>query len=108
MSRPKCQECKNELKWLDYCKPCNSRHWRINFQNWTSGDAGIDKLIQESQLGANQYYQLLEWIEYSNLENIEHVAEGGFASVYKATWKDGPITCEEDKNKKRYYWDIKN
>ncbi|PKY54285.1 kinase-like protein [Rhizophagus irregularis] len=33
----------------------------------------------------------IEWIEYSNLENIEFIANGGFGSVYKAIWKDGPI-----------------
>ncbi|CAB4433503.1 unnamed protein product [Rhizophagus irregularis] len=36
-------------------------------------------------------WRLIEWIEYSNLENIELIAHGGFGSVYKAIWKDGPI-----------------
>src|SRR5579859_689865 len=78
--RTECQ-CDN---LLTYCKPCNSGHWRDNFPNWTSGDDNIDKLIQESQLGATYEWDLLEWIEYSNFKNIEHVAEGGFANVYKA------------------------
>src|SRR5579883_2083997 len=69
-----------------YCKPCNSVHWRDNFQNWTSGDINIDQLIQEAQLNARWSDELLEWIEYSNLKNIKHLAEGGFASVYKAIW----------------------
>ena len=74
-----------------------------NFKNLTSGDPSIDELIQESQLNANSKYQLLEWIEYSNLKDIEHLAEGGFGSVYKAIWKDGPV-------KRRYdvgCWDVK-
>ena len=51
--------------------------------------------------------ELLQWIEYSNLENIEHVAEGGFGNVYKAIWKDGPITDKKDEIKDVWYlWDV--
>ncbi|PKB98819.1 hypothetical protein RhiirA5_506017 [Rhizophagus irregularis] len=39
-------------------------------------------------------------IKYSNLENIELIVHGGFGSVYKAVWKDGPIV--EDKQA----WDL--
>ena len=34
---------------------------------------------------------MLEWIEYDRFENVEYLAEGGFGTVYKAIWKDGPI-----------------
>ena len=64
---------------------------RDNFAHWTSDDSRIDELIQNSQLNANYPWKLIEWIEYTNLENIEFVAHGGFGSVYKAVWKDGPI-----------------
>ena len=74
-----------------YCKPCHSAHFRDNFAHWTSGDSNIDELIQNSQLNANLWHELIEWIEYTNLENVEFVAHGGFGSVYKAVWKDGPI-----------------
>ena len=86
----KCQECSQEGN-KSYCKQCNSVHFRDNFAHWTSGDSNIDELIQNSQLNANDQWELIEWIEYSNLENIELVAHGGFGSVYKAIWKDGPI-----------------
>ena len=85
-----------------YCKKCNSRHWRDNFRNWTSGDANINELIRELQLNANNPREILEWIEYSNLKEIEYLAEGGFGSVYKAIWKDGQITRNE-----YGYWNIK-
>ena len=74
-----------------YCKPCYSAYFRNNFAHWTSGDSNIDELIQNSQLNANNRDQIIEWIEYTNLENVEFVAHGGFGSVYKAVWKDGPI-----------------
>jgi len=87
----KCQECGQKYTLGYYCKPCNSTHFRDNFAHWTSGDSNIDELIQNSQLNAMSRWDLIEWIEYSNFENIEFVAHGGFGSVYKAIWKDGPI-----------------
>ena len=88
---------------ISYCKPCYSSYFRDNFAHWTSGDSNIDELIQNSQLNAGHESELIEWIEYTNLENIEFVAHGGFSSVYKAVWKDGPIdtryTTTQDDNK---------
>jgi len=103
MSIYKCPECnkvyQNNIQYFyGYCKSCNSGHFRDNFPNWTSGDDNINKLIQESQLNAENEGQLLEWIEYSNLKDIEHLAEGGFGSIYKAIWKDGRIS---------YKWNVK-
>uniref|UniRef100_U9UAC7 Protein kinase domain-containing protein n=1 Tax=Rhizophagus irregularis (strain DAOM 181602 / DAOM 197198 / MUCL 43194) TaxID=747089 RepID=U9UAC7_RHIID len=47
----------------------------------------------------NSIQRIME-IKYSNLENIELIVHGGFGSVYKAVWKDGPIV--EDKQA----WDL--
>lgn len=105
MSLLKCPECKQDNG--AYCRLCNPNHWRDNLQNWTSGNDDIDKLIQESQLIPRLHEQLLEWIEYSNLKDIEHLAEGGFGSVYKAIWKDGPIKYTRDDIKHvEYFWDV--
>ena len=82
-----------------FCKPCHSAYFRDNFAHWTSGDSNIDELIQNSQLNANYDLELIEWIEYTNLENVEFVAHGGFGSVYKAVWKDGPIDETRNHNK---------
>ena len=106
METKKCRECNKDYNGY-YCKPCNFGHFRDNFPNWTSGDYNIDNLIQESQLDADFLRIFLEWIKYSNLKNIEHVAEGGFAKVYKAIWKDGPITNKKDEIKQVWYhWDV--
>ena len=83
-----------------YCKPCHTAYFRDNFVRWTSGDSSIDELIQNSQLNANYEKELIEWIEYTNLENVEFVAHGGFGSVYKAVWKDGQIQDSIQNNKK--------
>src|SRR6185369_4047466 len=101
-----CPECGkkvyNSIYDDAFCDKCTSGHFRQNFKNWTSGDTNIDKLIQDSQLDAKYNYQLIEWIEYSNLEIIEHVADGGFGSVYKAVWKGGKIEYDLSKA-----WDMK-
>ncbi|GBB85212.1 hypothetical protein RclHR1_11780004 [Rhizophagus clarus] len=84
----KCSECGQKTF---YCKSCNSVHFRDNFAHWTSDDLNIDVLIQNSQLNAQFRNEFIEWIEYSNLENIKFIAHGGFGDVYEAIWKDGPI-----------------
>ena len=41
---------------------------------------------------------VIEWIPYNKLENIEYLTKGGFSEIYLAGWIDG-----------RYYeWDNKN
>ena len=93
-----CEECKQpntgnydytyDGKW---CQACNSKRFQQDFENWTSGNSEVDKLIQESQLNAKNHYEKLEWIEYDRFENIEYIAKGGFGTIYKAIWKDGYI-----------------
>ncbi|CAB4388405.1 unnamed protein product [Rhizophagus irregularis] len=66
----------------------------------------IKKNIKCSECGknyTNENFYYFEWIEYSNFENIEFIANGGFGSVYKATWKDGPINTTS----RVHPWDIK-
>src|SRR6266542_2443481 len=72
-------------------KICNAVHFQQNFDNWTSGDSYIDKLIQDTQLLAHNYVsKALEWIPYNRLVNIEYIVEG-FLNVYRADWIDGNI-----------------
>ena len=35
--------------------------------------------------------QVLEWIPYNRLKNIEYIDKGGFGIIYKAIWLDGSI-----------------
>jgi serine/threonine protein kinase len=34
---------------------------------------------------------IVEWIPYNQFSNIEEIGKGGFAIVYSAIWKDGPL-----------------
>ena len=59
--------------------------------NWTSGNEHIDKLIQEAQLNPRSYVELLQWIRYNRLRNIQYLAQGGFSTVNEGIWLDGWI-----------------
>ncbi|CAB4440757.1 unnamed protein product, partial [Rhizophagus irregularis] len=60
--------------------------------NWTSGNKNIDYLIQEMQLKINHHSDImLEWIPYDQFINIKEIGKGGFAMVYSANWKNGPL-----------------
>ena len=85
---PECNQPKTDDNW---CKECNSKKFQQNFGNWTSGNENIDKFIQESQLNARYRFELLEWIPYNRLRNIQYLAQGGFSTVYEAIWLDGLI-----------------
>ncbi|CAB5390471.1 unnamed protein product [Rhizophagus irregularis] len=85
-------------KW---CKPCQINCLKNNFINWTSENEKIDDFIQEIQLKINRYDDIiLEWIPYTQFYRVEKIDKGGFATVYSAIWKDGPLTY--DRHKKKY------
>jgi hypothetical protein len=85
----------------NWCKPCQKNDLIKDFTNWTSGNEDIDNLIKEMQLKINSYNDLIfEFIPYDQFNELKLVGEGGFAKVYLAIWKDGPL--DYDKNKKMY------
>ncbi|CAB4439799.1 unnamed protein product [Rhizophagus irregularis] len=87
-----CEECN---------KICLAKRFQQNFKNWTSGNNGIDKFIQNTQLSDphdNIVEEALEWIPYNRFYDIEYIAKGGFGKVYRANWIDGPIK----------EWDLEN
>jgi hypothetical protein len=86
-----CLECKQPNTNENWCKECNSKRFKQNFGNWTSGNECIDKFIQEAQINALNIWELLEWIPYTRLRNIEFLAQGGFSTIYRGFWLDGHI-----------------
>ncbi|GBC07874.1 hypothetical protein RclHR1_07750001, partial [Rhizophagus clarus] len=69
----------------------------INLINWTSENEKIDDFIQEMQLNIKDHSDIVfEWIPFSQFYEITKIGKGGFATIYSAIWKDGPI-----------YWDFK-
>ncbi|CAB5393144.1 unnamed protein product [Rhizophagus irregularis] len=59
------------------------------------------KIYMKIQLKINSYNDLIfEWIPYNQFNEIKLIGEGGFAKVYLAIWKDGPLEYDKSKNKK--------
>ncbi|CAG8522476.1 19152_t:CDS:2 [Dentiscutata erythropus] len=56
------------------------------FSNWTSGDDGLDRFIQQTQLETPDPRYHMQWIPFENFSDIKFVAKGGHSSVFSATW----------------------
>ncbi|RHZ79751.1 hypothetical protein Glove_141g72 [Diversispora epigaea] len=92
-----CPEC-NQYNVYRWCKPCNSKHFQNGFNNWTSGNDKIDKFIQDAQLNANYWLEVIEWIPYDRFKDVKQIGKGGFGTIHYAMWIDGRIK----------EWDIEN
>ncbi|GBC42988.2 kinase-like domain-containing protein [Rhizophagus irregularis DAOM 181602=DAOM 197198] len=72
-------------KYGEYCKKCNNVYTNVDDQ-W--------------QLEANGRLDVIsEWIPYNQFLNIKEIGKGGFATIYSATWKGGPLNYCVDKSK---------
>jgi len=85
-----CDKYYTDIK-SDWCIECISKLFQQDFSNWTSRNEFIDKFIQETQLNTQNQDQVLEWIPYNKLLNIEKYFEGRFSTIYKAIWPGDPI-----------------
>ena len=103
-----CPDCNEPKTNFDWCQQCNAKRFQQDFHKWTSGNKFIDKFIQESQLNAQNPFYILEWIPYNRLTNVKYLDKGGFSTVYKAIWLDGPIGKWDYENSqwKRYTYEI--
>ena len=79
---PTCYRYNTEYSWCQSCDP------KLLTEGWTSGNETLDELIKSTQLKSTTYHYSnhLQWIPYNDLTNIEKIGEGGFATIYKATW----------------------
>src|SRR5436305_2180898 len=92
-----CKKCGKEYGAWWWCKPCQIDNLKGNFTNWTSGNEKIDNFIQEMQLKINDRRDIVfEWIPYNQFSDIKEIGRGGFATVYSAIWKDGPLKYYEN------------
>ncbi|EXX56359.1 hypothetical protein RirG_216980 [Rhizophagus irregularis DAOM 197198w] len=75
----KCKKC-------DYI--CSSIYFQQNFNNWTSGNEGVDKFIQDIQLSTHDNLKnALEWISYDKFYDITYFVN----DRYQANWIEGNI-----------------
>src|ERR1043166_5267093 len=97
---PDCNLPNTDKSQYGWCRSCNSSKFEKSFGSWTSHNSAIDDFIRESQKNANNHRQILEWIPYARLQDVQFVAKGGFdCNVYSATWPDGNILYWDSKKK---------
>ncbi len=97
-----CSDCKQPMTNSYWCQNCNSKIFQREFGKWTSGNEHIDKFIQNTQLKAENLWEVIEWIPYNRLRNIQYLAEGGFGTIYRAIWLDGLIDYWDHRKRKNY------
>ncbi|CAB4441607.1 unnamed protein product [Rhizophagus irregularis] len=94
----KCDEVYTNMKYK-WCRSCEKNCLRENFTDWTYEK--IDNFIQEMQIKINHPDDIVfKWIPYNQFNNIKEIGKGGFATVYSAIWKDGPL--HYNWNKRQY------
>src|SRR5947207_7549509 len=68
-----CGECNEPGTGQYWCNSCNSKRFKENFKNWTSGNKNIDEFIQHSQLNALCNINCLEWIPFEKFQNVTYI-----------------------------------
>src|SRR5437764_2053922 len=96
-----CDKCQTTRYSDRYCEQCISLHLQNLFNTWTSGNEIIDDFIHKCQIQSSLPGKILEWIPFEEFENIEKLTEGGFSTIYTATWTRGYL-CDYDENKKEF------
>ena len=87
---------------LFYAENGSFNNWINKSYNWSDdmralgmiiyGLEKIDNFIQEMQLKIDYYEDIVfEWVPYNQFSDIKEIGRGGFATVYSAIWKDGPL-----------------
>ena len=84
-----CKDCQKNCLATTYCEHCIRNYLKENFSNWTSGNNNIDNLIQQCQMETLKPNNIVEWIPYSNLQNIKYLTKGGCSEIYTANWVNG-------------------
>ncbi|PKY56080.1 hypothetical protein RhiirA4_476101 [Rhizophagus irregularis] len=88
-----CNKCCKPYSNLEkkFCKSCQINYIQNNLTNW-SRNQKINDFIQEMHLKIDDYDNIIfEWIPYDQFDYFDEVGKGGFATVYSAIWKDGPL-----------------
>ena len=93
-----CDKCQTTRYSDKYCEKCISLHLQSLFNTWTSGNKIIDDFIHRCQKLSSLPKNILEWIPFDQFKNIKKLTEGGFSTIYTATWTRGHI-IDYDENK---------
>ena len=102
MEEPReCKNCKTTRYSDKFCEKCISLQLQSLFTTWTSGNSIIDDFVQQCQMASSLPNYILEWIPFEQFIKVTKLTEGGFSSIYTATWTRGRI-FDYDENKKEF------
>ncbi|GBB97416.1 hypothetical protein RclHR1_02990017 [Rhizophagus clarus] len=97
-----CPQCKKKFQSPDnWCSNCEIKNFKSNFGNWTSGNQMLDQIIQRSQSDVKGPLDYLEWIPFTEFDDVKFVAKGGFGCVESAIWNLGPRWTYDPSSRKR-------
>ncbi|RIB12647.1 hypothetical protein C2G38_2200047 [Gigaspora rosea] len=77
-----CEHCAHYNTSPAWCQSCDP--WKAT-QEWTSGNEEINNFIKEFQFNANEYENVIEWIQFDKLINLQEI-KGESDIVFMATW----------------------
>ncbi|KAG9300784.1 hypothetical protein G9A89_023582 [Geosiphon pyriformis] len=92
-----CEECQESIRnVVNKCGACKFLFFEKLYKDFSSGNKVIDEIIKnpiytsptEHSFSKVNYY---EWIPWESLSDINKIGEGGFGTIYKATFIDGFI-----------------
>ncbi|CAG8666803.1 13038_t:CDS:2, partial [Ambispora gerdemannii] len=84
-----CKVCNKSGYTMLNCEHCMRSCLKRKFSNWTSGNKIIDETIQEAQITLPTPRGFVEWIPYSDFEQVTYKTRGGFGEIYTAIWTKG-------------------
>src|SRR5947209_13962304 len=90
-----------------YCEWCISLHLQSLFNTWTSGNEIIDDFIHKCQILSSLPNSILEWIPFDQFTKVKKLTEGGFSSIYTATWTKGNINDYDENKGNLFILDLK-
>ncbi|CAG8803539.1 41274_t:CDS:2, partial [Gigaspora margarita] len=88
----KCDICHRSGYMIIWCQYCVIDFLQNEATKWTSMDKSIDRQILLAQTRAPIPEAIPEWIPYELLRNVDYLTQGGYASVYTATYMRGLYT----------------
>src|SRR5207247_9030831 len=96
-----CEKCGTTRYSDKFCEQCISLHLQSLFNTWTSGNKIIDDFIHKCQIQSSLPSHTLEWIPFEQFEDVKKLTEGGFSTIYTATWTKGNI-IDYNENQKEF------
>jgi hypothetical protein len=104
MIRKLCLRCQFKSNFFNWCNMCKLKHFKLNYDEFPSGNNEIDKILKNYYCESNSPKELIEWIPYNEFKNITYE---GSPKLCSAIWLNGYI-CNWNKNKFNWNREIKN